>query len=238
MPIHDVSEYITWRLPPQPFYIQDILPQQGTMLVYGDPKVKKSWLVQHMAYCVGIGDEWLGFRTTQARVLINQFEVSPYAYHNRLYLMARHYTLPSQMIYENTHPIVYLEDEETYNRWSAEIRAAEIAPNVIIMDCMSACFGGDENNGEQMAIFIAKMVRLKTEYNASLILVHHANKNTLNPSSVSRARGHSRLTGWVDTLVYLCEQPTGIQLQIKARQSTREIPPINISFEDYNWRLR
>lgn len=237
-PIHDISDYVTWTLPPQPFYIQDILPQQGTMLVYGDPKVKKSWLVQHMSYCMAIGDRWLGFRTEQASSLINQFEVSPYAYHNRLQLMARHYELPAGIAYENTHPIMYLDDDETFNTFRAEIRASGIQPNVIIMDCMSACFGGDENNGEQMAVFIEKMVQLKTEYNASLIIVHHANKNTLNPSSVSRARGHSRLTGWVDTLMYMAEQPGGVQLQIKSRQATRELHPVNIRFANYDWVLR
>ena len=89
-----------------------------------------------------------------------------------------------------------------------------------------------------MASFIEKMSILKAEYDASIILVHHANKNTLNPSSVSKARGHSRLTGWVDTLVYMAEQPSGVQLQIKARQSTREINNINIKFENHLWTVR
>jgi len=237
VPIHLIRDYITWDIPRPPFYVQDILPKEGTMLVYGDPKVKKSWLVQHMGYCISIGDEWLGFRTEQARVLICQFEISPYAYHWRLRDMARNFDLQDNL-WENTKPLTYLEDEETFNRFTAEIRAAEIEPQVIIMDCMSACFGGDENNGEQMGAFVEKMVRLKSEYHASLVIVHHANKNTLNPSSVSRARGHSRLTGWVDTLVYMAEQPSGVQLQIKARQSTREINNVNIRFSNYNWELR
>ena len=59
-----------------------------------------------------------------------------------------------------------------------------------------------------------------------------------NFNSVDRARGHSRLSGWVDTLAYLCEQPSGLQLQIKARQATREIPNMNIRFEDYMWSRR
>lgn len=237
MPIHDVSDYVTWTIPRPPFYIEDILPKEGTMLVYGDPKVKKSWLVQHIAFNISIGEQWLGFRTEQARVLICQFEISPFAYHWRLRDMARHYQL-QHTLYEDTRPLTFLDVEENYNRFAAEIRAAQIEPQVIIIDCLSACFGGDENNGEQMAAFIEKMTRLKTEHQASLIIVHHANKNVLNPSSVSRARGHSRLTGWVDTLLYMAEQPTGVQLQIKARQATREIPNLNVQFVDHNWRLR
>jgi len=238
LPIHDVADYITWNLPRPTFYIEDILPKGGVMLIYGDPKVKKSWLVEHLAFCVSVGENWLGFRTEQARILINQFEISPYSYHWRLKDMARHFELQNQMVYENTNPIMYLENEEVFNRFSAEIRGANIIPNIIIMDCMSACFGGDENNGEQVAAFIERMSRLKEEYDASMILVHHANKNQLNPSTVSRARGHSRLTGWVDTLVYMAEQPAGVQLQFKARQSIHELHNVNIRFQNHNWELR
>lgn len=236
MEIHDVAEYITWNIPRPSFYIQDILPKQGVMLLYGDPKVKKSWLVQHMAYCISVGEEWLGFNTEQARVLIAQFEISPIAYAWRLKDMARNFELQNQMLYEVSPTLMYLEDEENFNRFAAAIRG--IQPKVIILDCLAACFGGDENNGEQMASFIEKMVALKTEHEASLVIVHHANKNQLVSSSVNKARGHSRLTGWVDTLVYMAEQPSGIQLQFKARQATRELYNLNIEFSNYNWTRR
>ena len=238
MTIHDVSEYITWNLPVPVFFIEDLLPQGGTMLVYGDPKVRKSWLVEQMAMSISVGDTWLGFRTRQGRVLICQFEISSYAYHDRLRQMGRHYNLQAQKLYEDTKPLTYLDDEEVFNRFVAEIRESGILPEVIILDCMSACFGGDENNGEQMAEFIRKMVRLKDEFGASLVIVHHANKGILNPNSVSKARGHSRLTGWVDTLMYMLEQPAGVQLQIKARQSIHELPNINIKFEEQLWTRR
>lgn len=84
MEIHDVSEYVHWNLPRPQFYIQDILPKQGTMLLYGSPKVKKSWLSEYMAFCVATGTPFLGFTTEQARVLIAQFEISPLAYAWRL----------------------------------------------------------------------------------------------------------------------------------------------------------
>jgi len=234
--IHDVAEYVTWNIPRPSFYIQDILPKQGSMLLFGDPKVKKSWLVQHMAMCISVGEPWLGFRTEQARVLIAQFEISEYAYHWRLKDMASHFTLQSHMLYEDTQPRVYLEVGENFNRFAAGIR--EIQPNIIIIDCLSACFGGDENNGEQVAAFIEKMTALQTEHNASIVIVHHANKNQMAGTSVNRARGHSRLTGWADTLIYMVEQPSGVQLQFSSRQSTRELYNVNIEFEDYLWRRR
>lgn len=236
MVVHDVAELIHWQIPRPQFYIQDILPKEGVMLVYGDPKVKKSWLVQHMAYCLATGDEWLGFRTEQARVLLANFEISYIAYAWRLKDMARNFTLQNQMLYETTHMLWYLEEDEKFNRFRAEVR--EIQPNVIVLDCMAACYGGDENNGEQMARWIERVSTIRSDNNSSLVIVHHTNKNMLSTSSVDRARGHSRLAGWVDTLTFMTGQPSGIQLQFKARQSTRELSNINIQFHNYLWSRR
>lgn len=236
MIVHDVSEYVTWDIPRPEFYIQDILPKQGVMLIYGNPKVKKSWLVQHMAYCLSVGEEWLGFRTEQARTLLAQFEIAPIAYAWRLKDMARNFTLQSQMLYETSPMLMYLDDRENYNRFAAGIR--EIQPKIIVLDCLAACFGGDENDGHDIANFIEKISNLKSEHEASVIIVHHTNKNLLSSSSVDRARGHSRLAGWVDTLLYMAEQPSGVQLQFKARQSTRELRNINVEFTNYSWVRR
>jgi len=236
VPTHDVSELIGWNLPYPQFYIQDILPKEGVMLVYGDPKIKKSWLVQHIAYSLATGDEWLGFGTEQARVLLANFEISYIAYAWRLKDMARNFNLQPQMLYETTHMLWYLEEEEKFNRFRAEIR--ETLPNVIIIDCLAASYGGDENSGQQMADWIRRVSELRAENNSSPIVVHHTNKNMLTASSVDRARGHSRLAGWVDTLLFMAPQPSGIQLQFKARQATRELPNLNVRFSNYNWELR
>lgn len=236
MIIHDVNQYIHWDLPRPEFYIQDVLPKQGVLLLYGNPKVRKSWLAQYMAFCIAVGIPCLGLRTEQTRTLISNFEISPIAYAWRLRDMAQHFQMQDGFFYECSPMLMYLDEDENYNRFAAAIRPT--APKVIVLDCLQACFGGDENNGEDMARFIEKINALKTEFEASIILVHHTNKNLVSNSSVDKARGHSRLAGWVDTLIFMCEQPTGVQLQIKARQSTREVPNINISFENYMWRVR
>ena len=204
-------------------------------MLYGNPKVKKSWLSQYMAFCISVGIDCLGFRTEQARVLIAQFEISPIAYAWRLRDMAVNFQLQNQMLYETSPMLMYIDEEENFNVFAAAIRPYH--PKVIILDCLAACFGGDENNSRDIARLIEKITLLKMEHEAAVILVHHTNKNLLATSSVDRARGHSRLAGWVDTLLYLCEQPTGVQLQIKARQATRDIHNINIVFENYLWRV-
>ena len=240
MEIFDVNQYNRIALPRPQFYIQDILPKQGAMLLYGEPKVRKSWLAQYMAFCLATGTEFLGFRTEQTRTFIGNFEISPNSYAYRLRDMegiggTAHFAFTDGFIFAASPMLMYLDEEENFNDFRASLR--RIQPKVIIIDCMAAAFGGDENDGADVAQFIEKLSVLKAEFEASIVLVHHTNKTALM-GSTERARGHSRLTGWVDTLCFMFPQPTGVQLQIKARQASREIPNTNIVFEDFIWHLR
>jgi len=237
MEIHDVSEYIHWNISRPEFYIQNILPKQGSMLLCGTPGVRKSWLVEYIGFCIASGDECLGFGTEQARVLIINFEISSAAYHWRLRDMGQRFNLQPQMLFEASPSLLFLEERGTFERFAADVRPVQ--PKIIVLDCLSACFGGDENNSREMSGFIHNVVELKNEHEASIIIVHHSNKNPMAISSIDRVRGHTRLPGWVDTVVYMVEQPSGTQLQFsKARQSLRILHPINVQFENYVWTRR
>jgi len=229
--VHDVSEYITRDLPRPIFYIEELLPKDGSLLLYGNPKVRKSWLAEYMGFCIANGIEFLGFPTTQSRVLLAQFEIGVYSYWWRLKLMGQRFQTQEQRLFETSPGRLYLNEQLNYNVFLSAIRHTN--PQVIIIDCMSAAFSGDENSGEAMAQTIMILTNLKNEFgrDTSIVLVHHTNKNLLSNSSVDRARGHSSLTGWADTLMYMAEQPTGVQLQIKSRQATREIDNVNITFD-------
>jgi RecA-family ATPase len=210
------------------------------MLLYGNPKVRKSWLSMDMGFCIATGTPFLGFRTEQARVLIVQFEINEANYAWRMRTVARNYSVLENQMFIASPGLMYIDGDAVFNRFLTDVTA--IHPQVIILDCLAACFGGDENDGEAMARFVEKMSILMRDCTASLVLVHHTNKNILSGSAVDKARGHSRLAGWVDTLCYMHEQPSnhgavGVQLQIKARQSSRDLPNINTSFEDYRWNL-
>ena len=237
MIIHDIAEYVTWNIPPLEFYIQDLLTKEGTMLLYGAAGVKKSWLVEYLGFCIASGEEWLGFRTMQARVLVVNFEISSISYYWRLKNMSHIFATPPQSYYEGSPSVLYLEDRGTFERFAADVRP--IHPEVIILDCLQGCYGGSENKTEEMSGFIWNMVELKSEHQAALVIVHHANKNPFVISSMDKARGSTKLTGWVDTVLYMAEQPSGTQLQFgKTRHSRNPLHPLNIKFEDYIWSRR
>lgn len=235
---HDVSELVHRNLPLPEFYIQHLLAKEGTMMIYGGAGVRKSWLAEHLGFCIATGSPWLGFTTSQARVLIVNFEISPIAYAVlRLRPMEARFTLQPMFLFERSPGNLSLDIRESFDRFAADIRPTQ--PKVIILDCLQGCYSGDENNMERAGVWIRNVGELQQEHQASIIIIQHANKSLL-ATGMGRVRGTTRFTAWVDTVIHMAEQPTGIQLQFeKYRLSIiPELHNINIEFIDYTWRLR
>lgn len=235
MPIYDVTDIVQRHLPAPSYYIENLLVKEGSMMVYGGAGIRKSWLVQHLAFCLATGSPWLGFQTEQAKVLLTNFEIShiPFVV-LRLRPMSRVITVQPGWLYEYSPGIKYLEDPATFNAFREAVRA--IAPKIIILDCLQACYGGDESDMEKASAWIRNVVTLKEEFGASVIIVHHSNKNQL-ATSMGRMRGTTRFAAWTDTVIYMAEQPTGSQLQFEKYRMSRvpELHNLNIKFENYVW---
>lgn len=226
-------------MPRPTFYIEHLLTEKGTMLLYGNAGAMKSWMAEYIGWCIATGTEWMGFTTRQARVLIANFELPQLVYFWRLRNMGRHFTLPNNTsFYEASPDEMALINRAEFDRFAEDIRP--IAPQVIILDCFQAFFGGDENSLQEVGTFFRYLKELRDEFSSSIIIVHHTNKNELLSGAMGRVRGTSGLQGKVDTVVRLVEQPGGRQLQFEKYRvsAAAELFPINVKFEDYKWVRR
>lgn len=207
-------------------------------MIYGGAGVRKSWLSQHLGFSIATGSPWFSFNTSQARVLIVNFEISPIAYAIlRLRPMEARFQLQPQMFYEDSPGNISLDNREIFDRFAAKIRP--IQPQVIILDCLQGCYGGDENDMERAGMWIRNINELQQEHGASIVVVQHSNKSILS-TGMGRVRGSTRFTAWVDTVVHMAEQPTGIQLQFEKYRLSMipELHNLNIEFVNYVWRQR
>ena len=237
MLVHDVAEYIHEEVPTPPFFLQYLLPRGGVLLLFGDAGVMKSWMALYMGFCIATGTDWLDFTTVQARVMLVNFEISQAGYHHRLVQMSTNFSLELQMLYETSPNTVFLDEQANFD-WFCRDIVEPYNPDVIILDCLAKCFGGDENSNQDLGRFFQKVWLLKGE-SRGIVIIHHCNKNQLMPSPMGRARGGTRLIGDPDTVVYLADQPSGKQLQfLKTRLSPYVVRSKNIVFENYLWRLR
>lgn len=237
MQIYELNSYMQQQRSPVQFYIQDLLPKQGSMLLYGETGVMKSFLAQHIALCLATKTDWIGFKVEQARVLLVNFEISELAYFWRLKDMTKYFTVQDQMLYVASPSILMLEDDSVFKKFADDIKG--IAPQVLILDCLQKCYGGDENSKQEMLIWILHIEALMKEFGCSVIVVHHTNKNILSNSLLDKSRGTSLLPGWADSVVNMVKQPSGVQLQYgKLRQTTRQLVNTNIMFDNFLWKVR
>lgn len=235
MPFIDANEYNTHFPAPMTFLVDDLLIPEGSLLIFGQPGAMKSWLAMQLAYCIASGQPFVGLDTVQLRVALVNFEISEHAYHWRSIDMGSHFELPEQSLFINTLNMLFLDEENNLN-YFAEL-LDPIAPRVIILDCMSCFFGGDENSGEQVGRLYYNLKRVAQVYQAALVLVHHDNKNIF-ATGLAAVRGSTRIIGYVDSVIKIVPQPTCRQIQfLKNRHLRRaEAPrPFNVFFENYLW---
>ncbi len=239
MELYDVSEWANWNIPPLQFYIGGrLLPQKGKLELCGAPGVMKSWLAQSMGFCLATGQPWLGFPTVQTRTLICHFEMSREVAHERITEMMPVYHLEPMSLYIAPLGTMFLDEQESFNRFKEAIEP--IAPGVIILDYWRCCYGGDENDSRDVVRFTRNMDILIRELNTSVVLLHHTNKNPLYTGGMDKSSGHHALPGWMDTVLYLVEQPLGLQLQFSKTRHARGNRPhsLNIVFNNYQWSIR
>ena len=78
------TQYVTTFTKPPEFIIEHILIDGGVTLLSGTDGVGKTWLNLQMAFAIANGEDFLGFKVNQRKVLLVQYELSSEQLSNRL----------------------------------------------------------------------------------------------------------------------------------------------------------
>jgi RecA-family ATPase len=210
------SDYLKLPADPEVFLVDSLLPTGGSMILYGDPKVGKSYAALQLACCLTSGTSWLGFAVPQAvPTAYVQLDTPRSLWAQRVRRLA-----------ESGHPVesLYYGDRETFDAYPFNIRdprhfgalmrslksVDEVADNgerypiefgaVIVDTLREACTGADENDATAMQEVIAHLTEAVKP--AALIIIHHAKKP--NPeggkSLMNDTRGSSYVNGRMDCI--------------------------------------
>jgi DNA-binding transcriptional ArsR family regulator len=186
----------TKHFEPKPPIIEDILPQ-GTFLLTGKPKTKKSWLVLNYALAVAWGGKALGhFQAVKGDVLYIDLEMGQRRMHERLHVASPNVVVPNNLYFADEWPRVY----GGCDRWLREWMDTHPLTRLVIFDTQVGIRPSRERNEEPYEHEKAYMQHLTTlchDYNLAILFVHHSRK-VAGADVIDDASGSTGLTAGVD----------------------------------------
>lgn len=215
------SAYLTLPRSADTWLLEPILPVGGSMLLYGDPKVGKSFAALQLASALASGKDWLGFSSGgSCRVCYIQLDTPRSLWADRV-----------GRLRESGHEIdaLLFGDRETLQTWPFDIldpahRAmlsealASAKPDVVIIDTLRECHRGDENDATDMQQVVSHLTACVKP--AALVMVAHGRKANpeSGPSLINDNRGSNYVVGAVDCIAHMSKK--GISLGGRAIDET------------------
>jgi RecA/RadA recombinase len=238
--------------------IDGLVPARALGFLYGPPASGKSFIALDLAYALANGGEWAGHRVADSvgsRVVYVLAEGS-YGFRDRIRSWKdAHPDQPAQLhivpepvpiftvamrraLEQAQHPLAKLcehlraittpdEGEDEYGASHA------VSPYIsaIIIDTLSQSIpGADENAASDMSLVIEQLQRLRTDFDCTVIVVHHGNKNRQKVM-----RGSSVLTGAADFVWYVSKDKGGdiVRVESEKAKDMPEFDPIEFSLVEH-----
>ncbi len=207
-------------LPEHPVWISHgVLPKSGILLLGGPTKIGKTFLLLDMAHSLAAGGKLWGTHvsiTEPTTVLYAEQEVGPHGLQNRIRM--RYDKLgtkpPEGLFFLCKERGLTLDTPHGREILAREIKAT--GARVVIIDPISRCMIGEENNNTDVATVFRNLDDLMASFsNLSFVIAHHFGKSPKDPENsdydpldIYNFRGASNFPGMPDALLMLQKLPS------------------------------
>lgn len=209
------ADYLALPRAPQTWLVENMLPTGGNMLLYGDPKVGKSYAALQLAVCLATGTDWLGFSIPHPHnVVYIQLDTPRTLWADRMDKLVEA-GIPVDLVYQadretlDAHPFDILEpkhfaklvgDLSQLSTKSDEGQEVYVEPGAVIIDTLREAHSGDENDSTEMQEVIAHLEAAVKP--AALILISHSRKSNpeIGMSLMNDNRGSNYIVGRMDAI--------------------------------------
>lgn len=167
----------------------------GLTVLWGEPKNGKSFVALSMALAVATGKPWFGNPVRQGAVIYVAAEGGWAGFANRLMALCDHSEVPLGDLTGRLIVVDHAVDLGKTEAFEAQLEEWDrIEPGLVVVDTLSRCMSGDENKQEAMQGFVASTGLITARYGASVLVVHHSNRE-------GTIRGSNVLAGAVDSMI-------------------------------------
>jgi hypothetical protein len=191
-PIINGKTFCNNLLPKMPELIQGVLHKGCKLSLSGGSKSYKTWAFVNLAISVATGQDWIGFKTTKAKVLYLNFEIASTFFQDRLFYICEKMGIDTDL----------LDNLEIWNLRGYACDFKVIIPKIIqhiknndygliILDPIYKLYGSaDENKAGDVADLLNHIEQLAVETGAAVAFGAHFSKgNQSAKSSIDRVSG-------------------------------------------------
>ncbi len=221
MRLYSTAELL--KLPPPDWLVDNIMPEGGLVGLYGPPESAKSFIAIDLALCVASGTSWHGHEVKKGFVLYVAAEGGPgIGKRVRAWLQAKKaQTSQADVAWLIESLSIYKDSSDMDALMSRLDDEMERAPVLIIVDTLARCFDGDENQQEDMGRFVAGLDKLRHEYGATLVAIHHTRLDG------DRERGNTAFRGGTDTMISVTRGDSDITLECTKQKDAEHFPSMS-----------
>ena len=206
------KEYLSLPQPPQRWVIDQLVPAQSLVVLWGPAKEGKTTLALQAGCAVTQGTPFLGYETQPGPVLLLQFDTPRPELTQILIRLSSHglamdgLYLPDPDQLDLYKPLNILDKHALFYLQSL---IGLVKPSLVIVDCFRELGNFKENESGDQRTIAAALRSLTSNHPTNpcaCLLIHHTTKLTgkeATPNAKDAGRGSSYLAGAVDSIWFL-----------------------------------
>jgi hypothetical protein len=207
-PFLAASDLLKETTPPR-WLLRDWFEQGTFACFFGDAGSCKTWLALAIGMHIAAGAPWYGAKPKQGAVYVIAGE-GHRGLRRRIAGLAQHFGFDASLPLYVSETAAALTERASTADVIASITdlldRTTIQPALIIIDTVSRNFGAaDENSTADMAEFVRMVDWLRTEFDATVLVIHH-----VGHADKTRARGNTTLRGALDMEYRIEKDEAGI----------------------------
>jgi hypothetical protein len=209
-------------LPPPEWLIDGLVPEDGLVVLYGEPAAGKSFVALDWGLCVATGVPWLG-REVRSGEVVYIYAEGVRGLKRRAGAWLQAHETAEAPLFRAVPIAVTITDPSERSEFVRAVRSESKHPHLIIIDTLARNFGaGNESQAQDMNAFVKGCDELRAEFpGATVLVVHHSGKDQSRG-----ARGSLALQGATEAVFALIRSGDGLTLKNEKQKDGEEAAPI------------